>query len=100
MPQALSAVYVHLVFSTKARRPWLRDKPTRDALHAFLGAASREFEWQGGYAIFSVSPSNIDAVKEYIARQEEHHRKMPFQDELRALLRKYQLEWDERYLWD
>src|SRR5690348_16452949 len=44
MPQALSAVYFHLVFSTKERRPWLRDKSTRDALHAFLGAASRELD--------------------------------------------------------
>jgi putative transposase len=47
-----------------------------------------------------VSPSNLETVKEYIARQEEHHRKMSFQDELRALLRKHKVEWDERYVWD
>ncbi len=151
MPQALSAVYVHLVFSTKERRPFLRDLATREALHAFLGSASGQldcpsllvggvqdhvhmlarfgrtltqagwvkelkrvsnlwlkkrgtdysnFEWQGGYAVFSVSPSNLEAVKKYIANQEQHHQKIGFQDELRALLRKHHLEWDEQYLWD
>ena len=59
-----------------------------------------DFEWQGGYADFSVSQSNLQQVKEYIAAQEQHHRKMSFQEELRALLRKHQAEWDERYIWD
>jgi putative transposase len=151
MPQALSAVYIHLVFSTKDRRPLLRDRHTREALHSFLGSASKQldcppllvggvedhihllarfgrtitqaewvkelkrvsngwlkergrdyadFEWQGGYADFSVSPSNLERVKEYISNQEEHHRKKGFQEELWALLSKHNLEWDERYLWD
>ena len=59
-----------------------------------------DFAWQGGYADFSVSQSNLEAVKNYIANQEEHHRKMSFQDELRLLLRKHNLEFDERYVWD
>ena len=54
----------------------------------------------GGYAIFSVSPSNLDAVKDYIARQDDHHRKVAFQDELRTFLQKHNVDWDERYLWD
>ena len=58
------------------------------------------FEWQGGYADFGVSQSNLEQVKQYIAGQEEHHRKMSFQDELRALLRKHEIEWDEKYVWD
>jgi len=58
------------------------------------------FEWQGGYADFSVSQSNLEQVKQYIAGQEEHHRKIGFQDELRALLRKHEIEWDEKYVWD
>jgi len=62
--------------------------------------AFADFEWQGGYAVFSVSHSNIERVKGYIARQEQHHRKISFQDELRALLRKHAIEWDERYVWD
>jgi REP element-mobilizing transposase RayT len=148
MPQSLSAVYIHLVFSTKDRRPFLRDKPTRDALYSYLSGVSKQldcppllvggvddhvhllarfertitqaedlkrvsnlllkergrdyadFEWQGGYADFSVSQSKLEEVKQYIAGQEEHHRKVGFQDELRALLRKHEIEWDEKYVWD
>jgi hypothetical protein len=59
-----------------------------------------DFEWQGGYADFSVSQSNLEQVKQYITGQEEHHRKVGFQDELRALLRKHEIEWDEKYFWD
>ena len=59
-----------------------------------------DFEWQGGYAEFGVSQSNLEQVKRYLANQEEHHRKMSFQDELRALLRKHEIEWDEKYVWD
>ena len=59
-----------------------------------------DFEWQGGYADFSVSQSNLDQVKQYIAGQEEHHRKIGFRDELRALLRKHEIEWEEKYFWD
>lgn len=58
------------------------------------------FEWQSAYADFSVSQSNLEQVTSYIANQEEHHRKMTFQDELRAVLTKHQVEWDERYVWD
>ena len=139
MPQSLSAVYIHLVFSTKERRPLLRDKTIREKLHAQLGGISKtlecppliaggvedhvhllcrfgrtitqaewvkelkrvsngwlkeqgrdyvDFGWQGGYADFSVSQSNLEKVQRYIADQEEHHRKMTFQDELRALIQK------------
>ena len=59
-----------------------------------------DFEWQGGYADFSVSQSNLEQVKRYIAEQADHHRKISFQDELRALLKKHETEWDERYVWD
>ena len=148
MPQSLSAVYIHLVFSTKERRPLLRDKVLRESLHAYLDAVSKQleclplkvggvedhghllcrfartiaqaewvkeikrvsnlwlkeqgreyldFQWQGGYADFSVSQSNLPQVISYIA---EHHRNLSFQDELRALLRKHDIEWDERYVWD
>jgi hypothetical protein len=49
---------------------------------------------------FSVSQSNLEQVKQYITGQEEHHRTIGFQDELRALLRKHEIEWDEKYVWD
>jgi REP element-mobilizing transposase RayT len=151
MSQSLSAVFIHLVFSTRERRPFLRDLELRTRTHQYLAGISKElecdpvlvggvedhvhllcrlgrtvsqsdwikelkrvssgwlkeqapdlrsFQWQGGYADFSVSVSNIDDVKRYIAGQPEHHRKVSFQDELRLLLRKHQIEWDEKYLWD
>jgi REP element-mobilizing transposase RayT len=58
------------------------------------------FHWQNGYGAFSVSASNVPAVRRYIERQEEHHRKRTFQEELREFLKRYGLEWDERYVWD
>lgn len=61
---------------------------------------STEFHWQAGYAAFSVSQSNVDAVRQYIRRQPEHHARQSFQDELRDWLQRYEIEWDERYVWD
>jgi REP element-mobilizing transposase RayT len=61
---------------------------------------STPFHWQSGYAVFSVSQSNVESVREYIQRQPKHHEKQLFQDELREWLRRYEIEWDERYLWD
>jgi putative transposase len=60
----------------------------------------RNFAWQAGYGVFSVSASNLDIVRQYIAEQEEHHRKITFQDEFRLMLKQHGLEWDERYVWD
>ena len=60
----------------------------------------RAFHWQNGYGAFSVSQSGVAEVREYIRNQHEHHRKLSFQDEFRAMLRKYQIEFDERYVWD
>ena len=56
--------------------------------------------WQHGYGVFSVSASNIEAVKAYIDGQEEHHTTRSFQYEYRAFLTKYGIEFDERYVWD
>ena len=58
------------------------------------------FYWQGGYGAFSVSPSNAEAVRTYIANQEDHHRTRSFQDEFRELLRRHEVQWDEQYVWD
>ena len=60
----------------------------------------KEFAWQTGYAAFSVSASNVAAVAEYIAGQEEHHRKKPFREEFMGFLRKNGYSGDERYIWD
>ena len=58
------------------------------------------FYWQDGYGAFSVNPAEIDRVVSYIANQKQHHSKLTFQDEYRAILKKYQVEYDERYVWD
>ena len=58
------------------------------------------FSWQAGYGAFAVSESNVAAVREYIAGQEEHHRQKSFQDEYRAFLERHRVAFDERYVWD
>ncbi|MEO2024190.1 MAG: transposase [Pirellulaceae bacterium] len=60
----------------------------------------KQFAWQGGYGMFSIGFSQIHAVRRYIENQEEHHRKTSFQDEFRLLLKKYHIDFDERYVWD
>jgi putative transposase len=60
----------------------------------------RAFAWQIGYAAFSVSKSNVPSVIKYIDTQEEHHRKITFQEELIGFLRKHDVGYDERYIWD
>lgn len=58
------------------------------------------FYWQDGYGIFSINPTQIDVVVEYINNQEIHHKKLTFKEELLAFLKKYKVDYDERYLWD
>jgi putative transposase len=59
-----------------------------------------KFGWQNGYGIFSLGFSQIKAVRDYIAGQEAHHRRASFQEEFRALLRRYDIPFDERYVWN
>lgn len=150
MPQSLSYLLTHIVFSTKDRSPLL-DSATRPALHAYLATVARNsdcecfrvggvadhvhlavrlsrtltmaslieelktssskwlknqsatltsFAWQRGYGAFSVGPSDLNALLHYIDTQEEHHRTRTFQDEYRAFLKKYGIDYDERYVWD
>jgi len=64
------------------------------------GSTYSDFYWQDGYGIFSVNPAEIDVVVNYISNQEEHHQKKTFQNEFRAFLEKYKVDYDERYVWD
>jgi putative transposase len=64
------------------------------------GAQYKDFYWQLGYGAFSVNPSDIGKVVDYIANQHVHHQKMTFQQEFRRFLMKYGIEFDERYVWD
>ena len=149
MPQSLSKVIVHIIFSTKNREPWL-DSAIRPRMHAYLATICRDlggetrvdgvadhvhivttlprtlsqaemieqikkksskwlkrlearyrgFFWQRGYGAFSVSPSQLEAVLQYVQTQEEHHRTRTFQEEYRELLRRHGVEFDEQYVWD
>ena len=74
----------------KGSSKWIKSK----------GEAYRNFYWQNGYGAFSISQSHAERVIRYIARQKQHHGQADFQQEYRALLRKYELEYDERYAWD
>lgn len=59
-----------------------------------------KFAWQAGYGAFSVSRSNVDNVTQYIANQEEHHRRLSFQDEFVEFLKRHEIEFDPRYIWE
>jgi len=150
MPQSFSSILVHLVFSTKDRRPLIRpdieselypylatvcremDSPslaingTTDHVHVLFrlgrktaladlveeikkrsskwiktkGPQYADFYRQSGYGAFSIGESGVQALKRYVANQKEHHRRQTFQQEFLAILAKYQLEYDERYIWD
>jgi REP element-mobilizing transposase RayT len=150
MPQSLSSILVHLIFSTRKRQP-LITKTIENELHKYLGGIFRNcqcpslliggekdhihalislsrvysvaklveevksssskwikgkgsefqhFQWQTGYGAFSIGQSDIEAVKHYIANQKKHHRQYSFQDEFREICREFNVEIDERYVWD
>ncbi len=73
----------------------------RDSSHWIKtkGATFAGFHWQDGYGAFTIGESQIDALTQYIRNQREHHRTRTFEDEYRTLLRRYRVEFDERYLW-
>jgi putative transposase len=60
----------------------------------------RQFAWQTGYGAFTVSESGLGAVRDYISRQQEHHKRRSFQEEFLAFIKKNKIAVDERYLWD
>lgn len=69
----------------------------------WIKSKGKEFEtfyWQNGYGAFSVNPAQVNAVINYITNQKQHHEKKNFQDEYRAFLKKYEVDYDERYVWD
>jgi REP element-mobilizing transposase RayT len=150
VPQSLSKILLHIVFSTKNREFWISES-LQPRLHAYLagacramnsealrvggtdnhvhiactlprtltvsrlleeikksssqwvkkqGEANTQFTWQAGYGAFSLGQSQLSALVRYIDNQREHHRIHSFDDELRDLLQKYGVPYDERYLWD
>jgi REP-associated tyrosine transposase len=61
---------------------------------------SSNFAWQRGYGVFSVSESNLEAVRQYILHQDSHHKTVSFKDEFKLFLQKHNIEYDEKYLWE
>jgi len=74
----------------KSSNDWLRKQ----------GPQFADFFWQAGFGAFSVSQSQVEDVRAYIRNQREHHRVKSFQEELRAFLKAYEVDFDERYVWD
>ncbi|MGA2801943.1 MAG: IS200/IS605 family transposase [Verrucomicrobiota bacterium] len=104
IPEAIggTADHVHLLVGLRATHPlasFVQDiKQTSSRwIHETLGV--KNFAWQQGYGAFTVSISNRDAVKEYIANQAEHHQTKTFQEEYVAFLKKHHVKYDEKYLW-
>lgn len=96
--------HAHLLFALSRNRAIANVvKEVKRTSSGWIKGASRKlarFHWQGGYAAFSVSQSNLADVIRYIENQQEHHRRVTFQDEYRAFLNAYRVEFDERYIWD
>ena len=96
--------HVHLLVSlppTLALSDALRTIETNSSRWAHeKWARRRVFGWQTGYGAFSVSKSNVPDVMKYIADQEEHHKKVSFQEEFIAFLKKHEIDYDERYIWE
>jgi REP element-mobilizing transposase RayT len=104
IPEAIggTADHVHLLVGLRATHApalFVQDiKQTSSRwVHETIGM--KNFAWQPGYGAFTVSTSNCDAVKEYIANQAEHHRTKTFQEEYVAFLEKHRVEFDGKYLW-
>ena len=93
-----TADHVHLLFILPATQSLAATvQKLKGSSSHWMG---KDFSWQEGYGAFSVSPSQVAVVKTYIRGQEQHHRKLSFQDEFRLLLKRYELAYDERYVWD
>ena len=74
---------------------WIKDQPW-----ARMNPNFAQFHWQNGYGVFSVSESSVDDVAKYIDGQMEHHKRVTFQDEYRAFLKRHNVPFDERYVWE
>ena len=64
------------------------------------GTGFAKFHWQSGYGAFSIGQSGVEEVKAYIANHAEHHRAKSFEEEFRSFLKRYEIDFDERYVWD
>lgn len=148
MGQSLSQMYIHLVFGTKLRYPYINENVS-DSLHAYIAGILKNLEspalkinsvpdhihilfrlsknyslakvveevkkqsskwmkeqgvtgftWQGGYGAFSISSYKVEIVKNYIIRQQEHHKIVSYKDEVEKFIKDYKLNnYDTKYFW-
>ncbi len=150
MGQSLVQNYIHIIFSTKNREPFISHRIEED-LYSYLGGICNRLEctvlkiggyrdhihifcmlskkialmklleemkshssgwiktkgdefsnfyWQNGYGAFSVKHADVQSVITYISRQKEHHSQRDFKEEFRSFLKKYNVQYDEKYVWD
>lgn len=96
--------HVHMLFLLSKKLPLMKVveevKSHSSKWIKTKGDAYRDFYWQNGYGAFSVNPAEVDWVVAYITNQHEHHNKKTFEQEYRAIMKKYDMEFDERYVWD
>ncbi len=96
--------HIHILCSLSKKVPLMKlMEEVKSHSSKWIKTKGKEFSnfyWQDGYGAFSVNPTEIDAVVAYISKQHEHHSKKSFQDEYRAFLKKYNGEYNEKYLWD
>jgi putative transposase len=96
-----TADHVHLLVRLRATHTLadvMRELKRASSIWVHSDMSKPEFAWQEGYAAFTVSASAIDEVRRYIENQEEHHRERSFRDELKILLQRSGVKFDERYL--
>jgi REP element-mobilizing transposase RayT len=84
----------------KALSDVLRDLKSNSSgwMHEIFPDA-KDFLWQNGYGALTVSASQVEIVKRYIANQQLHHSRTSFEDEFVGLLQKHEIEFDRKYLW-
>jgi putative transposase len=93
--------HVHLLIELRATHmlaDFMRELKKASSKWVHEKIAQRNFAWQEGYAAFTVSASGVAEVRRYIANQEEHHRERGFREELKILLQRSGVNFDERYL--
>jgi putative transposase len=106
IPLEINAVDDHVHILAKVRQDMALSDIVRDIKARSSGWIHRNypnlsgFAWQNGFGAFSVSQSQVPQVRDYIQKQEEHHRNAPYQDEFVRFLTANEIEYDERYLWE
>jgi putative transposase len=104
VPLAIGGIddHVHLLIGVRAIHRldyFLRDIKADSSSWVHKVVGQKKFAWQSGYLGLTVSPSQIERVRKYVLNQEQHHRRLSFQEEYLELLKLSAIEYDKRYVW-